>query len=52
MPDTPPDRPAGAAGRAAGRAAFAVALFAVVAIGAVLSLRYGGVVTPLLGTLR
>jgi hypothetical protein len=48
MPDTSPDRPAGAAGRAA----FAVALFAVVAIGAVLSLRYGGVVTPLLGTLR
>jgi hypothetical protein len=37
---------------AAGRSAFAAALFVIVAIGAVLAVRYGDVVTPLLGALR
>lgn len=50
MPAPDPDR--NRALGTAGRSAFAAALFALVAIGAVLSLRYGGVVTPLLGALR
>lgn len=37
---------------AAGRSAFAFGLLALVVIGAVLSVRYGGVVMPLVGALR